>query len=273
MPPDFEPDIPESLQPLTATLALLAVFWYLTLHSWGAPKALVLKRAELALPATIAFAAAARLLRGVTTFGAIVGGTIALLLWLAGGWQMFVLLLSVFALTFVATRAGQARKLRLGTAERRGGRRASQVVANVGVSALLAVIAPPYWFVGALAVFCEATADTVSSEVGQAFGGTPRLITSFAPTPVGTDGAITVLGTFVGSVAAAAVAAIAVGLRVVWTRHAVLAAAAGIGGMFFDSLLGATLERRGRMDNDQVNGASTVFAALATALALWLLRK
>ena len=273
MSPDRESDNPESLQPLTATLALLAVFSYLTLHSWGAPKALVLQRAWLAIPGTIAFAAAARLLRGVTTYGAIVGWVIALLLWLAGGWQMFVALLSVFVLTFVATRIGRARKERLGTAERRGGRRASQVVANVGAAALLAVIAPPFWTVGAIAVLCEATTDTVSSEIGQAFGGTPRLLTSFSAAPVGTDGAITVIGTLAGSFGAVAIAAIACALHIVLTVPSVIALAAGIAGMFFDSLLGATLERRERMDNDQVNGASTVFAALVTALALWLLRR
>ena len=270
MPPDVEPDYPESLQPLTATLGLLAVFCYLTLHSWGAPASLVMQRALPAVPATLAFAVAARLLRGVTTYGAIVGCVIALLLWLAGGWRMFVLLLAVFALTFLATRIGHERKVRLGTAEQRGGRRASQVVANVGVSALLAVVAPPYWFVGAIAVFCEATADTVSSEVGQAFGGTPRLITNFSLAPVGTDGAITAIGTLVGSAGAVIVAAIAVALKAISTQHAIIAAVAGIAGMFFDSLLGGTLERRGRMDNDQVNGASTVFAALVAAAVVWI---
>lgn len=268
MPPSD--DQPESLQPLTATLGLLAVFGYLTVHSWGAPASLVLPRAWTAVPATLAFAGAARLLRGVTSLGAIAGWVIALILWLAGGWHMFLLLLSVFVLTLAATRLGYARKQRLKTAERRAGRRASQVVANVGVAALLAVIAPPYWFVGALAVFCEATADTISSEVGQAFGGTPRMVTSFAPALIGADGAITWTGTLAGCAGALAVAAVAVALHVASIPSATVAAAAGIAGMLFDSLLGATLERRGRMDNDQVNGASTVFAALATAFVLWI---
>jgi uncharacterized protein (TIGR00297 family) len=272
VPPSDGNGNPESLQPLTATLALLAVFCVLTARGQGPPAQLVRDRALAAVPAAILFAAAARLLRGVTNFGAIAGCAIALLLWLAGGWQTFVALLSVFAVTFCATRIGYARKLRLGKAEGRGGRRASQVVANVGVAALLAVIAPPYWAVGALAVFCEATADTVSSEVGQAFGGTPRLVTSFSPAAIGTDGAITLLGTMVGSAAAIIVAVIAVALHITSPTHGAIAAAAGIVGMFLDSLLGATLERRGRMDNDQVNGASTVFAALTTALVLWLTR-
>jgi uncharacterized protein (TIGR00297 family) len=141
------------------------------------------------------------------------------------------------------------------------------------VAALLAVIAPPYWIVGALAVLCETTADTVSSEVGQAFGGTPRMVTNFSPAPIGTDGAISFSGTLVGGAGAIVIAAMAFGLHVASANSAMIAAAAGIAGMFFDSLLGATLERRGRMNNDQVNGASTVFAALATALVLWLSRR
>jgi uncharacterized membrane protein len=42
---------------------------------------------------------------------------------------------------------------------------------------------------------------------------------------------------------------------------------AGIGGLFFDSLLGATVERRGWIGNDLVNFTSTLFAAaLATVV-------
>jgi uncharacterized membrane protein len=36
---------------------------------------------------------------------------------------------------------------------------------------------------------------------------------------------------------------------------------AGIGGLVFDSWLGATVERRGWLGNDLVNFSSTVFAA------------
>jgi uncharacterized membrane protein len=46
--------------------------------------------------------------------------------------------------------------------------------------------------------------------------------------------------------------------------HVLIAATAGL---FFDSLLGATVERRGWIGNDAVNFASTGFAA---AIALFL---
>jgi uncharacterized membrane protein len=51
--------------------------------------------------------------------------------------------------------------------------------------------------------------------------------------------------------------------------QAAIALIAGICGLFFDSLLGATVERRGWIGNDLVNFTSTAFAA---ALAVLLYR-
>jgi uncharacterized protein (TIGR00297 family) len=199
-------------------------------------------------------------------------------------------LTALFLLTFAATRAGKHRKLRLGVAEDRRGRTAAQVVANLGVAGLLPLTAYFRAFdwnsgisgemsfseyvlpVLLIAALCEATADTVSSEIGQAFGGTPFLLTSLRPVAPGTDGAISLLGTFAGIAGAAIVALIAVlTLNVRYVsfppRFAALSLFGGVAGLFFDSLLGATVERRGWLGNDLVNFSSTAFAAL-TALAL-----
>jgi uncharacterized membrane protein len=45
----------------------------------------------------------------------------------------------------------------------------------------------------------------------------------------------------------------------------------GVFGLFFDSLLGATLERRGWLNNDAVNFLSTASAAALALLLLVLL--
>lgn len=192
-------------------------------------------------------------------------------------------LVTLFVLTFLATRLGRGKKQRLGLAEPAHGRNAAQVIANLGAAGLLAFLfsarlsadhrfdnlqsSAPLLLLAAIA---EATADTLSSEIGQAFGGSPWLITRLERVAPGTDGAITPLGTFAGIAGAAMVAASgALGLRLDW-RSALIACLAAVAGLFFDSLLGATVERRGWLGNDLVNFSSTVFAAGCAALLLRL---
>lgn len=193
--------------------------------------------------------------------------------------------LALFLLSFITTRLGREKKERLGTAEKRQGRNAAQVAANLGVAALvscelaqsglrnadwlsrLAMPSASLFAVG-LAALAEAAADTVSSEVGQVFGGQPRMITNLRKAEPGTDGAISLAGTLAG-VTAAAIVAVAGTLALAgnWTFFAV-SCAGGLFGLFFDSLLGATLERLGWLNNDAVNFLST---AAASAFALGLM--
>lgn len=198
-------------------------------------------------------------------------------------------LMELFILTFAATRAGRRRKRRAGLAESRRGRRASQVLANLGAAGLLSsaagaalvelaarlsgrfVFVPYAVPILLLAVLAEATADTVSSEIGQAFGGAPVMLTTLRSVEPGTDGALSVRGTLAGVAGAALVAAVGTwALRMPW-RGVLIAFVSGVSGLFFDSLLGATVERKGWLGNDLVNFASTLFAALV-ALGLTMLQ-
>lgn len=192
--------------------------------------------------------------------------------------------LAVTALAFLSTLLGRGKKERLGTAESRHGRSAAQVSANLGMAAVVstafvqswlmespssarAATAPVLVLAVGLAALAEAAADTASSEVGQIFGGRPRMITTLRQVDPGTDGAISLAGTLVGVLAAAIVAAAGTlafdgGSLLFW-----IASAGGVFGLLFDSLLGATLEQRGWLNNDAVNFLSTGSAA-AFALAL-----
>jgi uncharacterized protein (TIGR00297 family) len=141
------------------------------------------------------------------------------------------------------------------------------VLANLGAAAACAALGQlhPVLRLAALAALAEATADTVSSEVGQAFGGTPVLLTTLRRVAAGTDGAISVAGTAAGVAAAAVVCA--AGAMTLGAAAAAVALTAGVAGLFADTLLGATVERRGWLNNDLVNLSSTVVAA--TLAALW----
>ena len=112
-----------------------------------------------------------------------------------------------------------------------------------------------------LAALAEAAADTVSSEIGQVLGGRPRMITTMRAVEPGKDGAVSIAGTLAGLVAAAIVAgAGSWALRGDWTLFK-LSCAGAVFGLVFDSLLGATLEKRGWLNNDAVNFLSTASAA------------
>ena len=89
---------------------------------------------------TVAFALLAHRIRGVTTWGAIAGAISCFVLYLGGGLSAFVALITVFALAWITTRLGYQRKQLLGTAERRDGRKGSQVLANLGVATACAAI-------------------------------------------------------------------------------------------------------------------------------------
>jgi uncharacterized protein (TIGR00297 family) len=239
---------------------------------------------------SVAFALIARRLGAATVGGAVCGSMICFLMtfW-TGAWTKSVMrsgltpLVLLFLATFFCTRAGKQRKISAGLAELRRGRSAAQVIANLSIAG---ICASPWsaWIVsgeaslltgwaslgmkiGCLAALVEATADTVSSEIGQAFGGDPVLITGLRRVKPGTDGAMTFLGSCAG-IAAGALVAIAGGWAMHLSAGAILTSlGAGIGGLFFDSLLGATVERRGWIGNDLVNFTSTLFAAaLATVV-------
>lgn len=197
-------------------------------------------------------------------------------------------ILGVALLTLVATRIGRSKKERLGTAERRKGRSASQVAANLGFAALISSGSAQFWLMDcpwldraaharapllalALAALAEAAADTVSSELGQVFGGRPRMITSFQAAEPGRNGAISVAGTLAGVIAAAVVASCGTWALGGDRNLFAVACAGAVFGLIFDSWLGATLETWGWLNNDAVNFLSTAGAStFALAMLGWL---
>jgi uncharacterized protein (TIGR00297 family) len=273
-------------------LAVLSVYSLLAAyHSAVKFTALPVEAVEISL----GFAFLVKALRAATLGGAACGGMICFLItfW-TGSLMESVLrtgltpLILLFVLTFVSTRAGRTRKVRTGLAESKRGRSAAQVIANLSVAALSVspqlVIPVQRWMascrvsgiddawafemvkVMCVAALVEATADTVSSEIGQAFGGSPVLITGLRRVEPGTDGAVTLLGSCAG-VAGGALVAIAGGWAMHLSAGAILTTlGVGVVGLFFDSLLGATVERRGWIGNDLVNFSSTMFAAALAAV-------
>jgi len=214
----------------------------------------------------IAFAIAAWALRAVSTSGAIAGAVVAFIFYLGGGLQYFLALLLVFLLTWGATQAGKGRKARLDGGREQSRRTAAQVMANLGVSTAALLCAGRFgseivFFAMSAASLAEAAADTVSSEIGKAFGRRTVLISSLADCPPGTDGGISWIGT-AGGAAAAILTALAAGRGRLNAAQIGSLALAGFLGMLLDSMAGAVWERKGKLGNDAVNLIGTSAAAL-----------
>ncbi len=187
----------------------------------------------------------------------------------AGGW---LLLASFFVLGVAVTRVGYAGKAERGLAQGQGGRRrARHVLANGAVPASAALLAAAGGGREALAVafvaaVAEAAADTTASELGVLARSPTVLVTNLRPVPPGTDGGISLPGTAAAAAASLAVSGLAAALGLVGGAGWAIAATAGFLGTGLDSLLGALLERRGRLGNAGVNLLSSLAAALGAGL-------
>ncbi|PWT84595.1 MAG: DUF92 domain-containing protein, partial [Acidobacteria bacterium] len=78
--------------------------------------------------------------------------------------------------------------------------------------------------------------------------------------PAGTDGGITLAGSLAGILGAACVASVSILAQLLVPRELWIPVSAGLIGMLFDSLLGATMQRHGWMSNEAVNFWATAVA-------------
>lgn len=221
-------------------------------------------------------AVAAYAARGVSVSGAVWGFVLGTMLYGFGDWEGFLMLLVFFVLGTGTTKLGYARKAALGIAQEKGGRRgARNAFANTGAGVVCAflAVATPYrdaFAIAMVAAFATAACDTVSSEVGQAYGKRHYLVTNLRRVRAGTDGAVSVEGTLGGILGAAALALVAWAVGLVGPSGAAIVVAAAFFGATLESYLGATVEGVKRIDNELVNFANTVAGAVAAG-GLYLL--
>lgn len=262
---------------LSVPLLSGAAMWLTWMATLGlVPGSVPIERLLLALAINLPIALAA-LARGQVSKGGFAAGLpvgVAMFCW--SGWPGYLALVSFYLLANLATRAGYRRKQARGQAQEQGGRRgAKHALANclVGlVSALAYYLTGDLLFMVALAAaFATAAFDTVSGELGQLFPGRPVSLLSFKKVPVGTSGAVSLGGTFSG-LAAAALVALAPYLAGLLDGPRLAAVLIGATlGALSESFLSFSLEKRGFLDNEELNLINTlVGAVLACHLAGWL---
>jgi len=198
-------------------------------------------------------------------------------------WQGWAVLLFFFLGGTAATKFRFSDKQRMGVAqEGHGRRRWRHAWANAGTGVICAVASAwslrrgqPYiaeaWRWAFVGTFAAALSDTLSSEFGQLAGKPPRLITTGGVVAPGTDGGITLAGTLMGILGAATLSLLGRILDVTPVRATLPLLLAGLAGNVLDSLLGATLQRRGLLNNEGVNFINTLGGAALGYAGYWLM--
>ncbi len=240
-------------------------------------------RLILALGINAVFALAAYLARVISRSGAIGGFIVGALIYFFTDWRGYVVLVAFFVLGTLVTKVGYEDKSKKGIAQEDEGRRgAKHAVANclasllLGFFAYLAMVsnspdAAALLMVGFTGAFATALSDTSSSEIGQAYGKTTILLTSFRRVPPGTEGAVSLEGTLAGILGSLMIAVVGLltGVAPGWQGLVAVVVAAFVGNTL-ESIMGTTLEKLSFVTNEVTNFINTVIGALV-AVAIFAL--
>jgi uncharacterized protein (TIGR00297 family) len=225
-------------------------------------------RLPIAIGLNLVMATAAWMRGSVTWSGALAGALIGAIVYTGAGLPGWAMLLTAFVAAVGASKLGRRRQIARGIVEDKGDRRgAGNVLANCLVGAIGA------WMMtvetadapGALilaAGLAAGASDTVASEIGKAFGGSPRAFPTFRHVPPGTPGAVSLIGTAAGFVAALLMAMLAVAIL---PGGEMLLPGVVVGatiGAFVESSLATRFEPEGVLNNDLLNFINTAVAAV-----------
>ena len=195
------------------------------------------------------------------------------------GLSWFLLLLTFFILGGGFTRYKYAYKESIGIAQAKEGIRSYENVFSNSTAALALAVAygifPEhslpiiYAYMGTVAT---ATGDTLASEIGTTAKGKPRMITTLKLSEPGADGAVSLLGELAAIFGSAVIGLLAymLGVSDNLVLTVLITTAGGFFGTNMDSLLGATLQKRGMLSNSGVNFVAT-FAGAGISACLYLL--
>jgi uncharacterized protein (TIGR00297 family) len=257
----------------------------------------------LGFSAAVVIALAGYRARALTADGAVGAIVVGTLVFGCGGLRWAAVMVGFFVLSSALSRVGKRRKRAAAQLVEKGSRRdTTQVLANGGVAALLALShqlsGSELLFPAFLGTMAAATADTWSTEIGGLSRRPPRSVLSGKIVDPGVSGGVTLLGLFAATVGGLTIGVIGGALNANAFRLLILGVIAGLAGSLVDSVLGTSLQRtylcpscgtftehpihdcgtttvavRGLpfVDNDAVNGLTTLFGAIVGAVLFRIL--
>ncbi|CAO2833291.1 unnamed protein product [Amaranthus hypochondriacus] len=220
------------------------------------------------------------LISGLSISGIVAAFLLGTLTWRSFGPSGFLLVAIYFVLGTAATKVKMAQKEAQGIAEKKKGRRGPGSVIGSSAAGCVCALLSIYgiggktlsqlWQLGFVASFCTKLSDTVSSEIGKAYGKTTYLVTSFKIVPRGTEGAVSVEGTIAGLLAAVLLAFVGCLTGQIKATEAVICVLASQIANFGESVIGASLQDKEGfqwLNNDAVN---VINISMGSTLAILL---
>lgn len=211
------------------------------------------------------------LFKKLTLPAAVTGGLLSSFIYLAAGFPGVIVMAAFFIIGVWATSWKLDIKLKTGLAETGKGKRTTgQVFANAGLPAIIGLT---NWFFPSLPLhapvliascFSAATADTVSSELGNVYGRRFYNILNFKKDEKGSNGVISLEGSLLGVAGSLVIALLYIAFNNGSVSSFIIIAVAGTVGNITDSVCGATLERKGWLSNNAVNFLNTSAAAVTS---------
>jgi uncharacterized protein (TIGR00297 family) len=215
---------------------------------------------------------------------------LGILIWGTLGWQGYVVVMFYFIVGSGVTRIGMAQKEALGIAEKRSGARGPENVwgsaltaalCALGVGVLNAGFSPSFQslipspqsllLLGYVTSFSTKLSDTCASEVGKAYGKSTFLITTLQPVPKGTEGAVSLEGTFAGVVGSVAIAIIGWVVNLISPLGILWCVLAAFIATNLESVIGATLQSKYTwLTNEIVNILNTLIGAIAAIISAFI---
>ncbi|MFS7929427.1 hypothetical protein Hanom_Chr04g00332441 [Helianthus anomalus] len=206
------------------------------------------------------------LVTGLSVSGIVAAFLLGTLTWRGFGPSGFLLVAVYFVIGTAVTKVKMAQKEAQGVAEKGKGRRGPGSVIGSSAAGCVCALLSIYgvggksftrlWELGFVASFCTKLSDTVSSEIGKAYGKTTYLVTTFKVVPRGTEGAVSVEGTVAGVLASILLASIGCLLGKIKVAEVVVCVLASQIANVGESVIGAVVQDKEGfkwLTNDAVN--------------------
>ncbi|XP_010093454.2 protein VTE6, chloroplastic isoform X2 [Morus notabilis] len=219
------------------------------------------------------------LVGGLSFSGIVAAFLLGTLTWRAFGPSGFLLVATYFVIGTAATKVKMAQKEAQGVAERRKGRRGPGSVIGSSTAGCICAFLSIFgvggkaysriWELGFVASFCTKLSDTIASEIGKAYGKTTYLVTTFKVVPRGTEGAVSVEGTFAGVLASILLASVACLMGQINAPETVICVLASQIANLGESIIGAALQEKEGfqwLTNDAVNVINITMGSILAVL-------